>query len=244
LSGKGVGPSEIWHFVNDLRNELKIPVKYIIQIKFEDSPKESGHVLVKDDKVLGSELSFDKKVKVPTDVLLHSLSHVKHYSMGFPHIVAKIPIKGHDWFLYHTLNEYNTNLIEMQHFKKQFISFLKNHKALTSRIVESEKRFKKYFSERTEQVKVEALSDFLRMKVICDDLGIGSAPYDDCIRILRKDCYRILGFDSAKEGKRLFEEKFPPLPKERYTKESIETVLNFFNVRKRKGLNVYIWKET
>ena len=240
---KDVPHSKIWHYVRNGRKELAIPIDYILEIEFTDAPKESARVIMRNEEITGYRILFYKERKVKLNVLYHALSHAKHYTMGFPHIVPKIPIKGHDWFLYYTLNEYNTNLIESQHFKKHFINFLKGHKVLTSKLAKSGKKFKKYLSERTEQIKVEMLSDFLRMKVLCDDFDVGSAPYDDLFRILKKEYYRILGYDFVKAGKKLFEEKFPPLPKERYTKEHIETILNFFNKRKRKGLKVYTWKK-
>jgi len=243
LSEKGIGPSEIWHFVNDLRSELKIPVKYVIQIKFEDNPKEKGHILIKDKKILGSELSFDKRVKVPTDVLYHSLSHAKHYSMGFPHILAETNIKGHDWFLYYTLNEYNTNLIELLHFRDRFVGFLKRHKMIVYELSKkSEKSFAKSFSKLSEQIKVEVMSDMFRFKVLCDDLDLGSAPYDFCLRALKKEYYRVLGYDFVKEGKKLYEEKLPALPKDRYSAKDIETILNFFDEQKRKKLKIFFWE--
>jgi len=242
LSENGVGHSEIWHFVNDLRSELNIPMKYVIQIRFEDNPKEGGHILIKENKILGSELLFDKKVKVPTDVLYHSLSHAKHYSMGFPHVLAETKIKGYDWFLYYTLNEYNTNLIELLHFKNHFINFLKKHKMIVYGLSKkSEKSFVKSFSKLSEQLKVEIMSDMYRFKILCDDLDLGSAPYDFCLRALKKEYYRVLGYDFVKEGKKLYEEEIPPLPEDRYSAKDVEKILNFFDKKKRGKLKVFFW---
>jgi len=163
--------------------------------------------------------------------------------MGFPHVLAKTEIKGHDWFLYYTLNEYNTNLIELLHFRDRFVGFLKRHKMIVYELSKkSEKSFAKSFSKLSEQIKVEVLSDMFRFKVLCDDLDLGSAPYDFCLRALKKEYYRVLGYDFVKEGKKLYEEKLPALPKDRYSAKDIETILNFFDEQKRKKLKIFFWE--
>ncbi len=240
---KSIDPSQIRRSVRDLKKKLNIPYKYIFKITFAKDSSESGRVLVRYNKIIGSELTFNKKESIQQNVLNHSVSHAKHYSMGFPHIIPEIKIKGHDWFFYYTLNEYNTNLIDLHYFKKDFVNFLKNHKKMLLTIQrKSDKEFRKYFSNSSEQIKVELMSDILRFKILCDDLNLGSAPHEHLIRSLKRDFYRILSYDFIKEGKSLFNEKFPSLPSEKYSDEDIQMILNLFNKKRRDKLKMCFWK--
>lgn len=155
--------------------------------------------------------------------------------------MVNFPIKSSQWFYYYNTNKYYTNLIEIRNFKKHFIKFLEKHRHSTSRIIQYKKKFKKYISDQRGQARTEILSDFFRMNVICEDLGIDASEYEACLEVLKREYFRLLGYNFMKDKKKLFEEMVPPLPEERYSEKDVEEILSFFGKR-RKKLKVYVWK--
>jgi len=231
--------SEVWVHIRKIKLRLKIPYDYQIQVMFSDISTIRSNVLTKKDRIIGSSLSLNKNEKLDLNILNHFLSQAKHFSMNFPYISAKKGIKSKAWFLYYTLKEYNSNLIELEHFKNQFKSDLEKQREITNQLVKHEKELKKYISKLADQNKVEILSDFYRMKVLCDNLSIDSKPYDECIKTLKKEYFYVLDQDAWRETKELFEKMFPTLPKARYSNDDIKKITNFFDINK---VQTYLWK--
>jgi len=238
---KRVSGQKILHHTSEFRKKLNIPTDFVIDIDFSGSLEELSPI-TRSGKIVGIQLSLKNRA-IPLNVLCHACSHAKHYSMNFPHIIFSTPIKGYQWFLYYTMNEYYTNLIELGHFKNFFLEFLEEHKSLATNICRFEKNFRHFWKNQGDQLKVEILSDFYRIRIIRSDLLLDTSTYDKFTQMMKREYHRVLGHDFLKNSKEFLAEKFPPIPKESYSKDDFQKILNFFDRKNREKFKIYAWEK-